>query len=151
MESSCRLAHTSVSVCLSVCLSVCVRKVYCSKTADLIQMPFGVMNGVGRGMGVLDRGGDRRRGRGILGMNMGRSIVTNRDFVAVVQERRALPKRLWGGFVFSAGRSRTKTRAHRKHSKRILSTCWTDVYKQTDRQTDKLVAIPRGRMQQQER
>jgi len=29
--------------------------VYCGKTADWIRMPFGVMSGVGRGMGVLDR------------------------------------------------------------------------------------------------
>jgi len=29
-------------------------------------MPFGVVSGVGLGMGVLD-GGDRRRGRGSLG------------------------------------------------------------------------------------
>jgi len=37
---------------LSVCRSV--RKVYCGKTADWIRMPFGVMSGVGRGMGALD-------------------------------------------------------------------------------------------------
>jgi len=45
-----------VCVCLSVCLLVCrsVRKVYCGKTADWIQMPFGMVSGVGRGMGVLD-------------------------------------------------------------------------------------------------
>jgi len=30
-------------------------------------MPFGVVSGVGLGMGVLDFGGDRRRGRGSLG------------------------------------------------------------------------------------
>jgi len=29
-------------------------------------MPFGVMSGVGLGRGVLDFGGDRRRGRGSL-------------------------------------------------------------------------------------
>jgi len=29
-------------------------------------MPFGVVSGVGPGMGVLDFGGDRRRGRGSL-------------------------------------------------------------------------------------
>jgi len=32
-------------------------------------MPFGVMSGVGLGRGVLDFGGDRRRGRGKLGVN----------------------------------------------------------------------------------
>jgi len=40
-------------------------------------MPFGVVNGVGLGMGVLDFGGDRRRGRGSLGVNLRRPIVTN--------------------------------------------------------------------------
>jgi len=39
-------------VYVSVC--VCVRKVYCGKTADWIRMPFGVVNGVGQRMGVLD-------------------------------------------------------------------------------------------------
>jgi len=38
-------------------------------TGDWIGMPFGVVSGVGLGMGVLDFGGDRRRGRGILGVN----------------------------------------------------------------------------------
>ena len=46
-----------------VCLSA---HVYCGKTADWIRMPFGVVSGVGLGMGVLDFGGDRRRGRGSL-------------------------------------------------------------------------------------
>jgi len=49
----------SPSVYLSVCLSV--RKGYYGKTADMIRMPFGVVSGVGRGMDVLDGGGDRRR------------------------------------------------------------------------------------------
>jgi len=31
-----------------------VRKVYCGKMAHWIQMPFGMVSGVGRGMGVLD-------------------------------------------------------------------------------------------------
>ena len=31
-------------------------------------MPFGMVSGVSRGMGVLDRGGDRRRGRGSIGV-----------------------------------------------------------------------------------
>jgi len=49
-----------------VCLSAHVN---CGKTADCIRMPFGVVSGVGLGMGVLDFGGDRRRGRGSLGVN----------------------------------------------------------------------------------
>jgi len=48
------------SVGLSVGLSV--RKMYCGKTADWIRMPFGMVSGVGEGMGVLDAGGYRRRG-----------------------------------------------------------------------------------------
>jgi len=31
----------------------------------------GMVSGVGLGMGVLDFGGDRRRGRGSFGMNLG--------------------------------------------------------------------------------
>jgi len=37
---------------------------YCGKMAKQIRMPFGVMSGVGRGMDVLDEGGDRQRGSG---------------------------------------------------------------------------------------
>jgi len=44
--------------CLCVCLCVSVRKVYCGKTTDWIRMPFGMVSGVGRGMGVLDGSGD---------------------------------------------------------------------------------------------
>jgi len=43
-------------------------------------MPFGVVRGVGRAMGVLDWGGDRRRGGAVLGVNLGRSIVINGAF-----------------------------------------------------------------------
>ena len=45
-------------------------------------MPFGMVSGVGQDMGVLDAGGDRRRGMGCFGVNFGRLIVTNGDFVA---------------------------------------------------------------------
>jgi len=51
-----------------------VRKVYCGKTADCIRMPFGVVNGVGRGMGVLDDG-HRRRERGSFGVNLRRPTL----------------------------------------------------------------------------
>jgi len=34
-----------------------------------IGMPFGVVSGLGLGSGVPDFGGDRRRGRGSLGVN----------------------------------------------------------------------------------
>jgi len=43
-------------------------------------MPFRVVSGVGRGMGILDRGGDRRRGRSSFGVHVGYPIVINGDF-----------------------------------------------------------------------
>jgi len=36
-----------------------------------------MVSGVGRVMGVLDGGGDRRREGAVLGVNLGRSTVTN--------------------------------------------------------------------------
>jgi len=47
-------------------------------------MPAGVVSGVGRGMGALAEAGDRPRGRGNFGMNLGSPIVTSGDFVALV-------------------------------------------------------------------
>jgi len=60
--------------------------VNCGDTRKLIGMPFGVVSGVGLGSGVLDFGGDRQRGRGKLGVNLRRPIVTNGDFVASLCE-----------------------------------------------------------------
>jgi len=40
------------------------------------------VSGVGLGIGVLDFGGDRRRGSGSLGVNLRRPIVNNGNFVA---------------------------------------------------------------------
>jgi len=74
MVRACRLDHLSVGLS--------VRKVCCGKTADWIQMPFGVVNGVSRGMGVLDGGDDRRREGAVLRVSLGRPIVTNGVFVA---------------------------------------------------------------------
>jgi len=45
--------------------------VYCGKTADWIQMPLGMVSGVGRGTGVLDSGGNCQRVRGSFGANLG--------------------------------------------------------------------------------
>jgi len=53
-EKSAYVTEMSSHVCLSA-------HRYCGKTADWIQMPFGVVSGVGLGRGVLDFGGDRRR------------------------------------------------------------------------------------------
>ena len=61
------------SVCLSVWRSV--RSV--SWQNGWIRIPFGVVSGVGRGMGVLDGGVDRLRGRGSFGGELERLIVTN--------------------------------------------------------------------------
>ena len=44
---------------------------YCGKMADWIQMPFGMVSGDGQGMGVLDEGSDRWRGRGSFGGELG--------------------------------------------------------------------------------
>ena len=41
--------------------------------ADWMWISFALVSGVGREM----RGGDRRRGRAVLWVNLGRSIVTN--------------------------------------------------------------------------
>jgi len=49
---------------------------------EWIGMPFGVVSGLGLGRCVLDFGGDRRRGRGSLGVNLRHPIVTNGEFVA---------------------------------------------------------------------
>jgi len=58
-------------------------------------MLLGVVSGVGRGMGVLDRGGDRRSGRGIFGDEFEAFHCNRWDCCVVVRERRALPKLLW--------------------------------------------------------
>ena len=78
LVQACRLFHLSVG--LSVCLFV--RLVNCGKTADCIWMPFGVVNGVGRWMGVLDETRDRPMRRGNFGREFGLLIVTNGDFLA---------------------------------------------------------------------
>ena len=79
------------SVGRSVCL--CVRKLYCGKTADWIRMPFGMVSGVGRGMDVLDAGGDRRReGDSFVGK-------CGAFHCKIETLRRALPKLLCGGLV----------------------------------------------------
>jgi len=70
------------SVGRSVCLSDW--KVYCGKMADWIQMLFGMVSGVGRGMGVLDGVGDHQGVRSSFGLNLWRPIVTNGDFVALL-------------------------------------------------------------------
>jgi len=65
-------------------------------------MPFGVVSGVGLGMGVLDFGGDRQKGRGSLGVNLRCPIVTNGDFVVLLcrnaySDRAVVWRGEWGG------------------------------------------------------
>jgi len=45
-------------------------------------MPFGMVSEVGRGMRILDGGGDRRREGAVSMVNAGHPIVANGDFVA---------------------------------------------------------------------
>jgi len=45
-------------------------------------MSFVLVSEVGRGVGVLDGGGDHRRGSGTVGVNLCRSIVTNENIVS---------------------------------------------------------------------
>jgi len=47
-----------------------VEAVNCGKTADYVWMPFGVVSGVGQGMGVLD-GVEIAQGRDNFGLNLG--------------------------------------------------------------------------------
>ena len=61
-----RLDHLSDGLGRSLCLFV--RKVYCGKTAEQIRIPFGVVSGVGRGMGVLYRGPRTPSGRAVSGI-----------------------------------------------------------------------------------
>jgi len=67
-------------------------------------MPFGVVSGIGRGKGVLNGGGHRRRGKDSFGVNMEHPIATNEDFMvqffsAVKGGDAAVPKLLWD-FLF---------------------------------------------------
>jgi len=84
MFRTCHLAHLLVCMCVSVsiCLSVgrSVGKVYCGKTADWICMLFGMVRGVGHGMGVVD---------GVLLWNLGkpskiRPTVSSRQNIPAV-------------------------------------------------------------------
>jgi len=72
-------------------------------------MPFGVVSGFGLGMGVLDFGGDRRRGRDSLGVNLQRPIVTNGEFVvslcgSAYIDRAVVWRGEWGGPIHSCVR-----------------------------------------------
>jgi len=74
------LDHLSVGVLVCRSVGLSVRKMYCGKTADWIRMPFGVVSAVGRGMGVLDGVVIEEGAGAVLGVNLGRLIVTNGAF-----------------------------------------------------------------------
>ena len=54
-----------------------------------------MMSGVGRGMGVLDGGRDRRRRRGSFVGEFGHPIVTNGDFAT-----RLFPNYIWQDLLY---------------------------------------------------
>ena len=58
-----------------------VRKVYFGKTADWIRILFGVVSGVGRGMGLLDWVVIVEGDGAVLEVNVGRPIVTMGTFL----------------------------------------------------------------------
>jgi len=65
-------------------------------------MLFGVVSGVGLGMGVLDFGGDRRRGSGSLGDEFAASHCNQWGFVASLcgsaySNRAVVWRGEWGG------------------------------------------------------
>ena len=71
-----------VSLIPSVSLSVCLSG-KCTVAKWLTGSGYRLEGGVfGRRMSVLDGDGDRRRGRAVLGVNLGHPIVSNGDFVA---------------------------------------------------------------------
>ena len=93
------------TICRSVrtyirCRSVC--PLHCGKTADRIRMPFGIIGRTGPGMRQVVEFGNRSTGRGILGPNLGRAIVTNgtlRRTCAAAPRRGLFPKLLWADLL----------------------------------------------------
>jgi len=71
--------------------------------ADWIRMPFGVVSGVGRGMGVLD-GVVIDEGKGQFGGEFGRPIVTNGMLLRSCAEVRE-PIQLSFGMVSGVGQA----------------------------------------------
>ena len=81
----CRSVRTYVRTCVR--RSVC--PVHCGKTADRIPMQFGIIGRTGLVMRYIVEFGDRSTGRGTFGANLGRAIVTNRDFTTYVCDNAA--------------------------------------------------------------
>ena len=76
------LSVGAASVHQSVRPSVC--PVHCGKTANRIQMPFGIIGRTGPGMRRVVEFGDCPREGVLLGANFGRAIVTSGDFTVYV-------------------------------------------------------------------
>jgi len=68
-------------MCRSVC--PCVQKVYCGKTADWIWMPFEMMSGVVRGLGVLHGMDIVEEEGGSFGDKCGASHCSQWEFCAI--------------------------------------------------------------------
>ena len=66
-------------------------------------MLFGIVGQTGTGIRQVVEFGDRSTGRGILGANLGRAIVTNGDLLwhtcATAPQRCPLPKLLWADLL----------------------------------------------------
>ena len=60
-------------------------------------MPFGMVSWVGRGMGVLDGGGDRRREGVVLGVNLGRPVVIPMGLCCIGGSACSDRAVVWGG------------------------------------------------------
>ena len=77
------MSVSTLGIHLSPIPSVCrSRKFIVANIADFIRMLFGVVSGISRGMGVLDRVVIVKGKGAVLGVNVGCPIVTNGHFVA---------------------------------------------------------------------
>jgi len=75
-----------------MCLSVCT---VTKRLIGIGWIPFGMVSArIGRGIGVLDGSGNRRKEGGVLVLNVGHPIVTN-GILSVRRGDAALPKLLW--------------------------------------------------------
>ena len=74
----------SVGLYVRTCISRSVCPVHYGKTADRIQMPFGIIGRMGPGMRQVVGFGISPREGVLLGANLGRAIVTSGDFTVYV-------------------------------------------------------------------
>ena len=90
------IAAFPCTICRSVRMSAC--PMHCGKTADRIRMPFGIIGRTGPGMRQVVRFGDRSTERGTFGAHLGRAIVTNGEFTALVCDSAStVGAAVWGG------------------------------------------------------